>query len=379
MARKGGNSTQRMAPPPPPTTTNGLAKANGHTDLPPPSTIAAQIVQNASNLHARHDAAAKVSFGELVKEFLQHPSTNEPDPQLVALICVIAEAGLEGLFKDDPFAQDQQRQQGIDSISALNLIIQKKPHLLLSTKDVEEEGGPQAPLFLWLYPKLLGLMSHITLQALHQYAQNLLGLCLEVLVRVPSFWRNAASLAALYRSSIEGKKTLSLPSTQLSIIQSSLQNSKPLVIHRRYKHRHSRSQSHHQVPLESFGQRVCNSLHCPMSSNEQSHRRLERYTSDSNFSDLLFTALANIKDTVLDLLRLSTINLGFWTLASNYGDTFNGGQSALISHHFVMKQCRRIWKCWMQSQYLRKDQNPEIALQYLPKLHRPSSVAWSIF
>jgi serine/threonine-protein kinase ATR len=202
MARKGGGSTQRMAPPP---KTNGLATVNGHANVPPPSTIAAQIVQNASNLHSRHDAAVKVSFGELVKEFLQHPSTDEPDPQLVALICVIAEAGLEGLFKDDPFAQDQQRQQGIDSVSALKLIIRKKPHLLLSAREVNEEGIPQPPLFLWLFPKLLGLMSHATLQPLHHHAQDLLTSCLEVLSRNPSFWRSAASVATLYRSSVQRK------------------------------------------------------------------------------------------------------------------------------------------------------------------------------
>jgi serine/threonine-protein kinase ATR len=200
MARKGGSSTQRMGPPP---ITNGLATTNGNSNVPPPSTIAAQIVQNASNLHARHDAAAKVSFGELVKEFLQHPSTDEPDPQLVALICVIAEAGLEGLFKDDPFAQDQQRQQGIDSISALNLIIQKKPHLLLSAKDADEDGVTHPPLFVWLFPKLLGLLSHITLQPLHQHVQDLLGLCLKVLARSPIFWRSAASVATMYKSTIQ--------------------------------------------------------------------------------------------------------------------------------------------------------------------------------
>ncbi|KAH4967839.1 hypothetical protein HBI26_107510 [Parastagonospora nodorum] len=200
MARKGGNSTQRMAPPP---TTNGLATTHGNANLPPPSTIAAQIVQNASNLHARHDAATKVSFGELVKEFLQHPSTDEPDPQLVALICVIAEAGLEGLFKDDPFAQDQQKEKGIDSISALQLIIRKKPHLLLSIKDAEEEGNPQPPLFVWLFPKLIGLLSHVTMQPLHQHARDLLGLSLEVLLQNPSFWQHATSVATLYRSSIQ--------------------------------------------------------------------------------------------------------------------------------------------------------------------------------
>ncbi|KAL5118061.1 serine/threonine-protein kinase M1 [Pleosporales sp. CAS-2024a] len=200
MARKGANSTQRMAPP---SISNKSTTANGNANVPPPSTIAAQIVQNASYLHASHDAAAKVSFGELVKEFLQHPSTDEPDPQLVALICVIAEAGLEGLFKDDPFAHDDQRQQGIDSISALKLIIQKKPQLLMSAKDADDTGMPQPPLFIWLFPKLIGLLSRVTLQSLHHHARELLALCLEVLSQKPSLWRNATSLTALYKSSVQ--------------------------------------------------------------------------------------------------------------------------------------------------------------------------------
>jgi serine/threonine-protein kinase ATR len=193
MARKGGGSTQRMAPPP---TTNG----NG---VPPPSTIAAQIVHNASHIHSRQDAAAKVTFGELVKEFLQHPSTDEPDPQLVALICVISEAGLEGLFKNDPFAQNQQRQQGIDSIAALSLIIQKKPHLLLSVRDADDDGCPRPPMFIWLFPKLLALLTHTTLQPLHQPAQGFLSLCLGVLSGIPSLWRYASKVSQLYRSSVQ--------------------------------------------------------------------------------------------------------------------------------------------------------------------------------
>ncbi|KAH7380651.1 protein kinase rad3 [Pyrenochaeta sp. MPI-SDFR-AT-0127] len=195
MARKGGGSTQRMAPPP---VTNGHAIGN-----PPPSTIAAQIVHNASNIHARQDSAAKVSFGELVKEFLQHPSTDEPDPQLVALICVIAEAGLENLFKDDPFAQDQQRQQGIDSIAVIKLILQQKPHLLLSAKDGDDEGGPRPPLILWLYPKLLGLLTHVTLQPFHEHVYDLLSLCLGVLTRTCTLWRQATAVLQLYRSCVQ--------------------------------------------------------------------------------------------------------------------------------------------------------------------------------
>jgi serine/threonine-protein kinase ATR len=197
MVRKGGNSTQRMAPPP---------MTNGHANyIPPPSTIAAQIVHNAANIYAQQDATAKVSFGELVKEFLQHPNTDEPDPQLVALICVIAEAGLEGLFKDDPFAQDQQRQQGIDSIAALNFILQQKPHLLLNVKEGDDEGVLRPPLILWLYPKILGLLTHATLHPVHASVQHLLNLCLGVLSRTSALSRQAITVFQLYKSCVQSK------------------------------------------------------------------------------------------------------------------------------------------------------------------------------
>lgn len=211
MARKGGGSTQLMAPPP---VTSGHANGN-----PPPSTIAAQIVHNASNLHTRQDPAAKVTFGELVKEFLQHPSTDEPDPQLVALICVIAEAGLESLFKDDPFAQDQQRQQGIDSIAVIKLILQQKPHLILSAKDGDDEGSPRPPLLLWLFPKLLGLLTHATLQPIHEHVHDLLGLCLGVLARTCTLWRKATAVLQLYRSCVQRMHITDVLLASLTLLQ----------------------------------------------------------------------------------------------------------------------------------------------------------------
>ncbi len=195
MVRKGGGSTQRMAPPP---ITNGLANGN-----PPPSTIAAQIVHNASNINARHESASKVTFGELLKEFLAHPNTDEPDTQMVALICVVAEAGLESLSKDDPFAQDQQRQQGVDSVAAIKLIVKKRPHLLLSPKDIESEGSSPPPLLLWLFPKLLGLLTHATLQHIHEQVQGLLSICLSILAQSSALWNRASTVLRLYQSSVQ--------------------------------------------------------------------------------------------------------------------------------------------------------------------------------
>lgn len=199
MARKGGGSTQRKAPPALPVNAPVNGNTNGH---PPPSTIAAQIVHNAANVNSRQDAAAKVTFGELLKEFLQHPNTDEPDVQLVAFICVVVEAGLEGLFKDDPFAQDQQGEQGIRSIAAIMYLLHQKPHLLLSAKDGEDNGNPQPPVILWLFPKLLSLLTHATLRSIHWHIRDLLSFCLSTLARSLAYSSQTISAMQLYKSSV---------------------------------------------------------------------------------------------------------------------------------------------------------------------------------
>jgi serine/threonine-protein kinase ATR len=199
MARKGGGSTQRKAPPLP---TANVAPNSNSNGAPPPSTIAAQIVHNAAKIHSRQDAASKVTFGELLKEFLQHPNTDEPDAQLVAFICVVAEAGLESLFKDDPFAQDEQREQGIRSINAITYLLHQKPHLLLQPKDGEDSRTPRPPVILWLFPKLLGLLTHATLRSIHGYVEGLLSFCLSTLARSTAYSRTAVTVMQLYKTNI---------------------------------------------------------------------------------------------------------------------------------------------------------------------------------
>ena len=205
MARKGGSSTQRRAPPSPPA--NVLTNGNTHGNLPP-STIAAQIVHNAANVNSRQDAAAKVTFGELLKEFLQHPSTDEPDIQLVAFICVVAEAGLDCLFKEDPFAHDEQREQGIRSIAAIMYLLSKKPHLLFSAKDGEDNGTPRPPVILWLFPKLLGLLARASLRPIHSHVQDMLNCCFGILARSTTYSRQAVAVMQLYKSSATCKLSI---------------------------------------------------------------------------------------------------------------------------------------------------------------------------
>ena len=90
MARRGGESTTPLA--------------NGGV---PPSTIAAQIVNNHSNANAQKEPGTKAVFGQLLNEYLSDPSTDEPDSQLNAqLIYVVTEAGLDVLLQENPFAQN---------------------------------------------------------------------------------------------------------------------------------------------------------------------------------------------------------------------------------------------------------------------------------
>jgi serine/threonine-protein kinase ATR len=193
MARRNGNSTQRPA---------SDAFTNGGI---PPSTIAAQIVNNHSNVDAQQEPATKAVFGQLLQEYLHDPSTDEPSSQLNAqLIHVVAEAGLDVLLHENPFALDLLVPQAIDSISVIKLTIQRKPGLLLNTRPSEVDGILRPKLFLWLLPKIFLLMGHGQLDAVQDHLQDLLISCVRALQHSSEFWQHAVSLTRLYRSCVDG-------------------------------------------------------------------------------------------------------------------------------------------------------------------------------
>src|SRR5579871_1965376 len=75
-------------------------------DLPPPSTITAQIVHHRSNA-TREEPEYQELFGKLLQEYLKDPIVEETSLETNAqLISVVAEAGLDALRKGDPFAPD---------------------------------------------------------------------------------------------------------------------------------------------------------------------------------------------------------------------------------------------------------------------------------
>jgi serine/threonine-protein kinase ATR len=170
---------------------------------PPPSTIAAQIVNNATNGQGRQETGSKIPFPELLREFLRNPIIDDLDPQLnVQFISTIAEAGLDALHQDNPFSVDQPKDLAIDSIRAISISIWRIPQLLLSSRSTDNES-PEPPVFLWLFPKLISLLNPLKFEALQEPLQDLLSTCLKTLSQTSSLWAKEASFTQLYRSSVD--------------------------------------------------------------------------------------------------------------------------------------------------------------------------------
>jgi serine/threonine-protein kinase ATR len=139
-------------------TQNGIQNGRRSTDgnpLSPPSTIAAQIVHNRSNV-ARQEPENKALFGKLLQEYLRDPIIEDSNVETNAqLIQVVAEAGLDILLSDDPFAPNTLLEQARDSLLVIKLTVARKPDVLLFQ---EESGQDRPPLILWILAKILHLM-----------------------------------------------------------------------------------------------------------------------------------------------------------------------------------------------------------------------------
>lgn len=133
---------------------------------PPPSTLAAQIVDGLTKRkeHSKHQD--QESFRQLLREILdvddEHSDSVETNVEVNhKIIYVVVRSGIEVLFQDDPFNKiDDLLQQGLSSLAVIRLTIQRSPEVLFFRPEIHEPdpklGGP---LFLWLIPILLSLLA----------------------------------------------------------------------------------------------------------------------------------------------------------------------------------------------------------------------------
>jgi serine/threonine-protein kinase ATR len=198
MARRGGGQRQTHHPTP-----NNANLASGD-NLPPPSTIAAQIVRNQSHV-ARQEPENKALFGELLQEYLKNPAIEEANVETNAqLIRVVVEAGLDVMLKDDPFAPDTLLQQANDSLLVIQLTINRTPEVLLFCSNDESTEEAKPPLLLWLLPKILSLLGRSHMSVIQDDLCGLLTLSLQILRKSSQLWRSACTITSIFQEIVEG-------------------------------------------------------------------------------------------------------------------------------------------------------------------------------
>ncbi|KAL2758545.1 hypothetical protein ACRALDRAFT_2099058 [Sodiomyces alcalophilus JCM 7366] len=148
-----------------------MASRNGGVEFaPPPSTLAAQLVENisASTRTSRSDDNAELRrLSATIQQVESNPGLlKTPDDQLRhnhLLTYVFIRAVLGGLRINDPFAdRSHLRSEVLRAISFLKLIVQETPAVLQYTDTSEHqfELRGDEPLWVWVFPKLLRLLGH---------------------------------------------------------------------------------------------------------------------------------------------------------------------------------------------------------------------------
>jgi serine/threonine-protein kinase ATR len=170
--------------------------------LPPPSTIAAQIVHNRSNV-SRQEPENKALFGKLLQEYLRDPIAEDSGVETNAqLIQVVAEAGLDVMLSDDPFAPENLIEQAKDSLLVMRLTITRRPEVL---QYQSEDQNERPPLLLWILAKILRLLGRRNLQAIQVDLCKLLSTIFVVLFSKTRTLHQAKAFESLLIQLVEGK------------------------------------------------------------------------------------------------------------------------------------------------------------------------------
>ena len=178
---------------------SNVSHANG--EAPPPSTLAAQLVQNQTTARASQPPnGEEATFSGLLHELLHNPAaTPESDINVnVQLINVIVEAGLTVLSRNDPFAQlDVLIPQASDSLAVIEATIVRQPDVMFSP--IAPDGPP---LVLWLLARLVSLCGRPKCDELP--IARLINSAIGALGRSTKLWRSAEAVKELVKESVNG-------------------------------------------------------------------------------------------------------------------------------------------------------------------------------
>lgn len=183
---------------------------------PPPSTYAAQIVDNIENARSRpHSSGSRSHLQELLHRVLEADKRDTFaegafDSSLEVnhkLICVIVRACLSFPASLNPFeSQRDVFEQARDSLAVIRVTIKRVPEVLWELPDGEDTyARPEGPLFLWLIPHLLNLLYHEVGVEVRSGAQRVLKTILNVKKRSSLRQSGPLQIPRFVQGCIEGR------------------------------------------------------------------------------------------------------------------------------------------------------------------------------
>jgi serine/threonine-protein kinase ATR len=179
---------------------------NGGFD-PPPSTMAAQLINNISTVNKPSRPAEQDDLQKLMAEVseLENNSTKLGRPEIKVqhkhkLIYVFARAVLEKLSQDDPFMNVQQMvAQASDALDIFMTTIKENPNVLDYVLEPEENLRTRGrePLWIWLFPKLLVLLGRRECETLTEKIKDFFYVSFQAVAQSPRLW-NLSSFFFFY-------------------------------------------------------------------------------------------------------------------------------------------------------------------------------------
>ncbi|KAG4270793.1 hypothetical protein FPRO04_02774 [Fusarium proliferatum] len=169
---------------------------------PPPSTLAAQLVENisASTKSSKSDENSELKgFFAIIQRVKDDPTLLKTPEDRVEhnhmLIYVYSRAVLEGIRLDDPFLdRTQVRTEGLKAISFLRFSIKETPAVLKHTVGEQEYMfRGREPLWVWLLPQLLRLLGHSQCLELTEAIEGFLQYTMLVIAQNWTLWDMAPS------------------------------------------------------------------------------------------------------------------------------------------------------------------------------------------
>lgn len=183
-------------------------------DNPPPSTLAAQLVENisASTKSSKSDENSELKgLFAIIQRVKNDPTilktVNERVEHNHLLIYVYTQVVLDGIKFDDPFLDRAHvRAEALKTINFLRITVKETPTVLAYKPNGEAflYRGSE-PLWVWLFPQLFRLLGHPQSIGLVESIESLVQYFLLVVAQTPALWDSAPEMVLYLRAMLSSE------------------------------------------------------------------------------------------------------------------------------------------------------------------------------